>query len=171
LLPLFTRKVYSSLEAAGVRVLVRNVRDFSTFYTSFTRHKCSAILLVALGTGGICNNVRNCTLFNINLLVDLVDMVNRQLHNSVTLRLGPHERTKCVRCNERRDVRCRNKQERRMLRFLLAPLQTESMHRILKLCCVLSNVRHKVRSLQRTYFVRSCRRGLSVVINLCLFGV
>jgi hypothetical protein len=27
------------------------------------------------------------------------------------LRLGPHERTKCVRCNARRDVRCRNRKK------------------------------------------------------------
>jgi hypothetical protein len=43
-----------------------------------------------------------------------------------------------------------------MLRFLLAPLQTKTTHRVLQLCGVLSNVRHKVRSLQRTHFVRSC---------------
>jgi hypothetical protein len=28
-----------------------------------------------------------------------------------TLRLGPHERTKCVRCNACRDVRCRNRKK------------------------------------------------------------
>jgi hypothetical protein len=35
------------------------------------------------------------------------------------------------------------------------------MHRILQLCGVLSNVRHKVRSLQRAYFVRSCGPSLN----------
>jgi hypothetical protein len=65
------------------------------------------------------------------------------------LRQHVHERTKCVRCNERRGIRCRNKQERLMLRFLLAPLQTKrTTHRILQLCGVLS----KVRALQRSHF-------------------
>jgi hypothetical protein len=29
-----------SLEAAGIRVPVRNIRDFDIFYTTFSRNKC-----------------------------------------------------------------------------------------------------------------------------------
>jgi hypothetical protein len=39
----------------------------------------------------------------------------------------------------------------------------KTTHRILQLCGVLSNVRHKVRSLQRTYFLRSCGPSLAVL--------
>jgi hypothetical protein len=44
--------------------------------------------------------------------------------------------------------------------FLWHHCRQNTTHRILQLCGVLSNVRHKVRSLQRTYFVRSCGSSL-----------
>jgi hypothetical protein len=46
--------------------------------------------------------------------------------------------------------------------FFWLQCRQKTMHRILQLYGVLSNVRHIVRSLQQTYFVRSCGRSLKV---------
>jgi hypothetical protein len=44
--------------------------------------------------------------------------------------------------------------------FFWLHCRQKTTHRILQLCGVLSNVRHKVRSLQQTYFVRLCGPSL-----------
>jgi hypothetical protein len=73
---------------------------------------------------------------------------------SNTLRLGPHERTKCVRCNALCDVRCRNRKK---------PIARHARTRMLgSIGLFLFLQRTSQSALQRTHFVRSCGTSLSL---------
>jgi hypothetical protein len=64
----------SFLEASGIRVPVRNIRDLhNNFYTSVSRNKCPSVRC-ALAANEMCDNVNMSgnSVFNINILVILL---------------------------------------------------------------------------------------------------
>jgi hypothetical protein len=72
---------------------------------------------------------------------------------NIRLRLGPHERTKCVRCNALCDFRCRNRKK---------PIDPNIRVRAcLAIGFFLFLQRMSQSALQRTHFVRSCGPSLS----------
>jgi hypothetical protein len=71
-----------------------------------------------------------------------------------TLRLGPHERTKCVRCSALCDVRCRHRK---------TPRARHARTRMLgSIGCFLFLQRMSQSALQQTHFVCSCGPSLNV---------
>jgi hypothetical protein len=75
-------------------------------------------------------------------------------NNHEPLRLGPHERTNCVRCNALCDVRCRNRKK---------PIARHARTRMLGMIGFLLFLQRMSQSaLQRTHFVRSCGPSLKV---------